>query len=184
MLGALCGLFLLAPATCLLAQNVGGINREYPLKALFLYNFGGYIEWPPKAFADQAAPFVIGVFGASPLDETLDRIAEEKKMGQRPIKIVHYRTPAEVKDCQILFLPANVAPQEQLKVIDMLKGRPVLTVGETPNFASNGGCINFFIEANKIRFEINVEATKQQQLKINSKLLPLAKIVGGGVPQK
>ncbi len=40
-----------------------------------------------------------------------------------------------------------------------------------------GGCVNFYIEANKIRFEINLEAARQQQLKMTAKLLALARIV-------
>ena len=51
-------------------------------------------------------------------------------------------------------------------------------MGEEPGFAERGGTINFFLEENRIRFEINTEVAKQDQLKISSKLLSLAKIVG------
>jgi hypothetical protein len=155
-----------------------GLNREYPLKALFLYNFGGYIEWPEGTFADKQIPFVIGVLGSAPLDETLNQIAAQKKIGERRIVIEHYKTPGDIKNCQILFVPAAIPQQQQIKAIEAVRSRPVLTVGESPNFAAVGGDINFFVQDNKIRFEINVEATKQQQLKVNSKLLAMAKIVG------
>jgi ribosome-associated protein YbcJ (S4-like RNA binding protein) len=54
-----------------------------------------------------------------------------------------------------------------------------LLVGETPGFAERGGAVNFFIEENKVRFEINPEVAKRRHLKISSKLLGLAKIAQG-----
>jgi hypothetical protein len=55
----------------------------------------------------------------------------------------------------------------------------VLTVGETEDFAEDGGMIAFLVEENKIRFEINLEAADKAKLKISSKLLALAKTVIG-----
>jgi len=53
----------------------------------------------------------------------------------------------------------------------------VLTVGETDRFAQSGGVINFILEENKVRFEINSETAARARLKISSKLLALARIV-------
>jgi hypothetical protein len=175
---------LLLAATNAVAQDDGGVNREYPLKALFLYNFGSYIEWPEGTFADKKTPFVIGVLGTAPLDETLNQIAAHKKIGERRIVIEHYKTPADIKNCQILFVPVTTPPQQQAKAIEAIKNRPVLAVGESPNFATNGGDVNFFLQDNKIRFEVNVDSTRKQQLKVNSKLLAMAKIIGESAPPK
>lgn len=172
--------FGIAPTA--IAQDDGFLNREYPLKALFLFNFGGYVEWPADAFGDAKSPFVIGVLGAADLDDTLNRIAAQKTIAGRRIVYRRYRTLDEVKPCQILFVSRAVPQAQQLQVIRKMKGKPVLTVGESSSFATDGGCINFFLQSNKIRFEINVEAVKQQQLKVNSKLLAMAKIVGETPP--
>jgi hypothetical protein len=61
--------------------------------------------------------------------------------------------------------------------IQMLKGAPVLTIGETAGFAKNGGIINLVLEDNKVRFEVNVRAAKDADLNISSRLLALARIV-------
>jgi hypothetical protein len=53
----------------------------------------------------------------------------------------------------------------------------VFLVGEEPSFIQQGGVANFFLEENRIRFEVNAEAAQHKQLKISSKLLSLAKIV-------
>jgi hypothetical protein len=50
-------------------------------------------------------------------------------------------------------------------------------VSEVPNFANEGGDINFYISSEKIRFEINPQAARQAGLKVSSQLLALGKIV-------
>lgn len=161
-----------------MAQPESVINREHTLKALFLYNFGSYVEWPSAAFAGGAESFVIGVLGPSPIDPTLREIATSKTIGGRRIVVKQFSTAAEVTPCQILFVTSGVNPPGQQAAIERLGDLPVLIVGESPGFARRGGCVNFFIEANKIRFEINVEAARLRGLKISAKLLALAKIVG------
>jgi hypothetical protein len=159
------------------AEEEAVINREYPLKALFLYNFGGYVEWPVEAFSRADDPFVIGVLGSAPLDDTLREISNTKKINGRKISVERFASADSIKPCHILFIGRDVQPQVQRSALERMRNQPVLVVGETKGFAGLGGSVNFFVEANKIRFEINLEAARQQQLKISSKLLALAKIV-------
>lgn len=156
------------------------ISREYPLKALFVYNFGSYVDWPAASFSSKDAPFVIGILGPSPIDKTLRSIAATKKIGDRTILVEQFSAVDKIKPCQILFIPRTVSKQEQQAAIDFLKNQATLIVGESSGFADEGGTINFFVEANKIRFEVNVAATKRRQLKVSSKLLAIARIVDGG----
>ncbi len=83
----------------------------------------------------------------------------------------------EYAACHILFIPASAAAEQKATAIQKLQGTPTLLVGEEPGFAKQGGTINFFFEENRIRFEINTDTARQDQLKISSKLLSLAKIV-------
>ena len=161
-------------------SNEPVVNREYHLKALFLYNFGGYVEWPADAFSSGQDPFVIGVLGSSPVDVTLKEISATKRINGRKIVVQRFASLDSLTPCQILFIARDVAPQQQVAAISRLQSHPVLVVGESPNFSGRGGCVNFIIEANRIRFEINIDAAKQHRLKISAKLLALAKIVPGG----
>jgi hypothetical protein len=61
-------------------------------------------------------------------------------------------------------------------VVDSVKWLPILTIGDAPGFAKRGGIINFTLEENRVRFEVNVEAAKNAVLTISSRLLALAKI--------
>lgn len=153
------------------------INREYPLKALFLYNFGGYIEWPADAFRGSRDPFVIGILGSAPLDQTLREISATRKIAGRTIVVERFTSADKVTPCQILFIGRDVSPQQQYAAVNKLKHQHVLIVGESEGFAGRGGSVNFFVESNKIRFEINLDAARDEQLKISAKLLALAKIV-------
>lgn len=82
----------------------------------------------------------------------------------------------DVKMCQILFI--SDSEKKQLpEDLESLRGTSVLTVGETPDFAEQGGQIQFFSANDKIRFAVNTDAAERAHLKMSSKLLALAKIV-------
>ena len=63
----------------------------------------------------------------------------------------------EFKNCNILFLSRDEA-RRQTAIVKSLRGLPVLTVGETANFLSDGGMIRFHLEEGKVRFDINLGA--------------------------
>jgi hypothetical protein len=159
------------------SDDGSGVDREYAIKAAYLYQFGRYVQWPVEAFASKGAPLVIGVLGTDPFGNILEEIARSKRIGDRPIAVHRFASMAEYTPCNILFIPASVSPEQKAAAIQKARRSPVLIVGEEPDFAEHGGTVNFFLEENKIRFEINAEAANRNQLKISSKLLSLAKIV-------
>jgi hypothetical protein len=153
-------------------------NREYAIKAAYLYQFSRYVQWPASAFANENSPLVIGVLGVDPFGNILEEIARTKRIEGRPIVIRRFASMADYTPCHILFISSSVSPEQKEAAIQKAKRAPILLVGEEPGFAEQGGTINFFFDENKIRFEINATAVKHDQLKISSKLLSLAKIVG------
>jgi hypothetical protein len=169
---------LVADVCLIVAQEGSVINREYAIKAAYLYQFGHYIQWPADSFADDQSPFVIGVLGVDPFGDALDEIARNKKVAGRPIVIGRFASTADYKPCHILFATSSAGDADKLSAIQKSQKFPVLLVGESPGFAEHGGTIDFFIEGNRVRFEVNMEVAKRQQLKFSSKLLSLAKIIG------
>lgn len=159
-------------------QAPGGISREYAIKAAFLYNFATYVRWPEHAFQGPEHPFVIGLLGQDPFSGTLDRIAREKRVEGRAILVQRFASLDEYIPCHILFVTSSVPASVQEQAIDHVhESSGVLLVGERPGFAARGGVINFYIEQNKVRFEVNVRAAQQQELKISSQVLGLARLV-------
>jgi hypothetical protein len=153
------------------------LSREYPLKAAFLYKFGGYVDWPAEAFESDQAPLIVGVVGPNPFGTTLDGMAATKQIRGRPIVVKYSVKPNELSTCHILFISDRLDDAERLAVVHATQSTHVLLVGESVGLAENGAVVNFFIEENKVRFEINIDAARQRQLKISSKLLSLARVV-------
>lgn len=146
---------------------------EYQLKAAFLFNFAKFVEWPPRAFASDTSPIVVGVLGQNPFGADLESTVQNKAINNRPFTIKEFRSAAEATNCHILFI--STSEKEHLpEILEPLQGASVLTVSESPNFIESGGIINFVREGNKIRFQVSDEAAKRAGLKISSKLLSLA----------
>ncbi|MBZ5610579.1 MAG: YfiR family protein [Acidobacteriia bacterium] len=164
----------LAGLTLVLALQ--GQFDEYHVKAAFLYNFAKFVEWPPQTFKTPQDPIVIGVLGPSSLRKTLEEAVSGKAVEGRKFAVRELEDGALRCDCQILF----VASSERRRFRSMaggLRGTAILTVGETPGFAAEGGVINFKFEGDRLRFEINVDAAEQEGLRISSKLLSLSQVV-------
>jgi len=149
---------------------------EYQVKAFFLYNFARYVEWPAQTFNSPADPIVICILGQNPFGGALEQAVHGKAVEGRTV-VVHQISDIHPQcNCHILFVGANERKRFRSAVAD-IRGSGVLTVGENEGFANDGGVINFKVEGGKVRFEINVEAAGQEQLRISSKLLSLARIV-------
>ena len=159
-----------------LVGNASGAHAqrtsEYEVKAAFLYNFGKFVEWPESA----SGPIRICIVGDDPFGNNLEETVRGKTISGQPIEIKRLNREESPRGCQIAFISA--AERKPRAVLDLLQGASTLTVGESPNFAKDGGIINFVLEDNKVHFEINSGAAERARLKISSKLLSLARIVG------
>ena len=154
--------------------NQTQVTREYQLKAAFLYNFCQFVEWPANAFTKNDEPLIIGVFGDNPFGRYLDETVKGEKIDQHPIVVKYYDNNENGK-CHLAFIALNDAEQSS-DIVNNLKGKSVLTIGDQPWFLEHNGMIRFVNSDNKIRFQINVDAVKDAGLEVSSKLLRLADI--------
>ena len=151
------------------------VTREYQLKAVFLFNFTQFVEWPASSFATDQSPLVIGILGKDPFGAALPEIVSGEKVNGHPVTVQYYSNMEEIKTCHILFINLAEAKKTE-RVVGSLKGRNILTVSDEPDFSEQGGMVRFFIRDNKIKFQINLEASKAAGLVLSSKLLRLAEI--------
>ena len=152
---------------------------EYQLKAVFLFNFAQFVDWPQESFPEAQMPLVIGVLGEDPFGTYLDEIVSGETVNNRQLEIQRYRRVDEMKTCHILFISQSESKQLEQIVAD-LKGRSILTVSDSDGFTRYGGMIRFVTEKNKLRLRINLEAATAANLTISSKLLRPAEIVTPG----
>jgi hypothetical protein len=175
-----CLLAVLLPGWVAVAQvpeQAAVINREYSIKAAFLYQFSHYVEWPPQALRGDQQPFVIGVLHSDPFGTALAHVAQTKTVNGHPMDVRVLKSREGVEQCQILFVPKNAPPNLQAAVLQAAHTSAVLVVGETDDFIERGGDVQFFLEGNKVRFAFSAQLAKREDLKVSSKLLALAKIV-------
>jgi hypothetical protein len=157
----------------ILGATADSQSVEAKVKAAFLYNFVKYVEWPVSVFDGASSPVVIGVVGSDTLSGALESVVEGKTAGGRRLIVRHLTWSDDLSACQELFVPAGeMGGASHLKA---LRGKPVLVVGEYPGFARNHGAINFTVEGNRVRFEINESSANQSGLSISSKLLSLGR---------
>lgn len=156
---------------------------EYQIKAAFLYNFAKFVDWPPAAFTDSKQ-LLICIYGPDPFGSVLDDALLGKSVGGRRVSLGRAMQFQGLGGCQVVFV--SVAERESTTdLVNRMKGRAVLLVGESDDFAASGGTIQFTREDNHVHFVINPDAADRAGLKINSKLLALAKVVRdrAGVPR-
>lgn len=169
LLAFIVGLFIAVPAG-FAAQPV---STEYRLKAVFLYNFTRFTEWP-SGIPGNGDTLNICVTGTNPFGTALDEI-RGKIANQASIDIKLFGSDALFSGCQLLF----IADSRRVKIREILReldGQPVLTVADTKDFNRLGGIIQFKVIDKKIRFSINIDAAQRAGLAISSKLLRLATI--------
>jgi hypothetical protein len=167
---ALLALALCAAAPCVRAQK----PTEYDIKAVFLFNFARFVDWPEAGTTDR--PLVIGVLGQDPFGVRLDDALRGEKSNNRSLAVRRLKTVDDALDCDVLFISRS----EQAKLAQILakvKERPILTVSDIPSFAELGGMVGLVTEDEKVRLHINVEAAKGANLAISAKLLRPAQIV-------
>jgi len=149
---------------------------EYQVKAVFLFNFAQFVEWPAVATADPRTPVIIGILGEDPLGAFLDETVRGERLGERSFEIRRYRQLADIDACNILFISRS--ENERVgQILAAVQNRPILTVSDGDEFAQRGGMIQFVNDKNRIRLRINLEAAQAANVVISSKLLRVAEIV-------
>jgi hypothetical protein len=159
----------IALATLLVAAHARADDLpEYRLKAAFVYNFLVYTEWP----ADAAGTFNLCLVGGDPFGREIDAL-QGKAVAGRTIAVLRKAPGDSLKTCQAVFI-ATGAMDGLPRVLDGVRGQPVLTVADTPGAARNGVALNMAVAQSRVTFEANLPAARNAGLTLSSKLLRLA----------
>ncbi len=157
-------------------SSATGAEREYQLKAAFLFNFIRYTTWPEKAFASDKEPIVLTIIGNDPFEEQIDALFKGKEVNGRAIVIRRSSEVPDKAETHVVFA-SSLKAAEWAKVQQLYHKRSTLVVGEMLDVTKQGAQCNFYIEGGKVRFEINTDNLELAQLKMSSQLLKLARIV-------
>jgi len=147
--------------------------RAPQVKAAFLYNFAKFVDWPAEAFSSADAPLVLGILGPDTVGTAAMQSLADKTVKGRPLEVRLVSRLEESKGCHVLFISAAEQPRLAW-LLASLRRRSILTVSDIKHFAERGGSIGLTTVEHKIRFEINLEATREAGLVVSSQLLALA----------
>jgi hypothetical protein len=148
-------------------------EREYGLKAVYIYNFTKYITWPDSG---NRKTFTIAVMGDSPVFNSLKRIAGKKLVNNKKIVLIHITSKELIRESDILFIP-NTYKGDICEILNRIKDYHTLSICESKGVCEQGIGVNLFIDEGRIKFELNQKAIQKAGLNISSHLLKLAIIV-------
>lgn len=164
--------FLVVP--CLRSQQPK--PGEYQVKAAYLYNFGKFVNWSATSVAIKDDSFAICVLGQDPFGPVLDAALAKQSIDGKSMVARRITKPQEALSCRILFIGSSEG--RQLKgILAALDGAGILTVSDMPQFSQRGGMIEFTLEGNKVRFEVNLTTAEDAGLTLSSELLKVAATV-------
>ena len=151
----------------LFAMTSASEAQEEKFKAIFIYNFTKYINWPPNT-----GNFVINILGNDAIINEIEGIASKKTVGNTQIETKRVNSTAEIANCQILFITAGKMDM-LAEAFLVAKRKKILLITEKPNAIKNGSCINFVIRDGKLTFEISKSNIELCGLEVSSDLLKM-----------
>lgn len=166
----LLGLSILLPAGALALEG-----EEYAVKAAFILNFAKGTSWP-NTKDDNSRTTSLCLVGNDDLLTMAFQSIDGKPVGDKTLRIRQTTGASDCQGCDILFISNDINPATLLRLFAAIKDKPVLTIGETPDFSKIGGIINFINKNGRLHFEINPCEAKRHGLKIRSDILQLAAI--------
>jgi len=168
-----------AVATTICASAQAEQPTEYDVKAAFIHNVAKFVEWPAAPPTDGKLRLCI--VGQDPFGSALDSL-RGKHIGDKVWDILLAKPNSNLRECGVLFIAASERNNLR-QVLDATKGSAVLTVGDSEGYAERGVMVNFYLQDNMVRIEVNIDASKRAGLNISSQLLKLARIAheSGGI---
>jgi hypothetical protein len=150
---------------------------EAILKIEFIERFPLFVEWPAEALGPRQPLFIVCIAGTGAVADALPQAAAFERFKGKPIAFRRVRAGDQLDMCHLVFLAAG-EERNLPAYVSASATHPVLTVADFPGAASRGALIGFYREGERVRFEINRAAVDRSGLKLSSRLMSLARLVG------
>jgi hypothetical protein len=134
------------------------------------------VDWPAQEFANAAVPLRFCIWKDRSIAGELEQIVKDKSIAGHPLNVQLVSEEPGLRECHVLFMSRETDAVIR-RILEAIRGAPVLTVGDSDDFAEQGGMINFVLQRGRVQFEINHKAAKSAGLYISSRMLGVAKRV-------
>jgi hypothetical protein len=157
-------------------SRVGAQSLAAPeLKAAFLYNFAQFMEWPAET-VPAGSPLALCIVNDIAVADALEKTVNGRTAEGHSLTVKRLKAGAPLPPCHVLFV-AGSDLKRSLEVVETVKGGLVLTVSDAARFAETGGMVELFLEGDRMRFAVNVDALQRARVRMSSRVLGLAKVV-------
>jgi uncharacterized protein DUF4154 len=164
---------------CLASAAASGFAtapENYDVKASYLLNLLHFTDWPDAAFDSPESAIRVCIAAPDPFGSGLKRALRGDRVGTRAIVLAHPASPADVRHCHVLFVPAQAKLSENVW-LKAVGAAPVLTVGETSRFETDGGIVTFVDDNGQVRLDINRTVAERAKVQLSARLLETARRV-------
>jgi hypothetical protein len=152
------------------------VSQEYQMKARYLRRIPSFVEWPPSAANTSKAVFQMCTLGDYPFRTRLAQEVGSVTVSGRRIALRWVHKEQKLDGCEVIFFSRSEA-KHYGKILEGLKGKSVLTVGESEGFLEAGGMVELSFENDRLQMEVNLVAARSANLKVDARLLAMAKRV-------
>ncbi len=147
-------------------------QKEYNLKAAFMYGFGRYITW--RAPSANSGDFKIGVIGDSIILDTLRQVAQKRNLSGRRMTVETVTLDDDLASYRLVFVSRDVAPEQATRIIEASLPDTIV-IAERDELLSLGASAVFFIDGTTVRFELNRQNLQAKDVQLDAKLLRLSR---------
>jgi hypothetical protein len=167
---------LLIALPCLMRADLTGAQEGAPyseqaIKAVFLYRFAEFVNWPTNP--NEGSEFTIGVLNADGIAGELESLLAHHHVKDRQASVRRLTRVQDIGDSMIVYVGVG-SKQDLAGVLGQIGKQPVLLVTDSDRALEHGSMINFRIVDRHVRFEVSVTAAERAGLSISSELLSVA----------
>lgn len=149
-------------------------SSDADIEAAYIFNIIKYTTWSDATLLKDGHLLLCFVGASSPLSGAIASL-HGKSIETFTIQVRMTTRLSNLGPCNMVVLGQDVA---FASIKDSVSPNS-LTVGEGDNFVNEGGGIGLFLLDNRIRFDVNLDSTSANGIKISSNLLRLARTVRG-----
>lgn len=159
----------------LILTSLNASIKEGIIEGVLIERFSNFIEWPENSDEN----FIIGIYKNKKRFKQWKKLYKDKRIHNKKVVILEvdeYNIDENFKSLKILFLSSKNT-QEIDYVIGICSDSHILTVNDQKDYQEYGFILNFFNKNKKVKFSINQSKLMHSKIKINYRLLKLAKII-------
>lgn len=164
------------PLNLFLISEINAQYNENLIKAAYIERITRFVDWPAKAVTAADESFVIGVYGENGFYNTLTDVFKIKPIKNQKVKVITIKSIEELASCKLCYISDKAGPTLN-KFVEAANSVGVLLISESTDFCKEGVHINFYVEDEKLKFEINQTSIDYAGFKVSYLLMQNTRII-------